>query len=83
MPTSFDAIVIGTGRSGVPLALKLAKAGQKVAVDRKRPFRRDLPLDTGCIPTKAMVASARTAHVARRAQEKFGVLVPAPIQVKT
>ena len=68
---SFDAIVIGTGQCGVPLALKLAHAGQTVAVVERGRFGGTC-VNTGCIPTKTMVASAYVAHAARRASE-FGV----------
>jgi len=67
----FDAIVIGTGQAGPFLAARLAKAGMKVAAAERHRFGGTC-VNTGCIPTKAMVASARAAHVARRAAE-FGV----------
>jgi pyruvate/2-oxoglutarate dehydrogenase complex dihydrolipoamide dehydrogenase (E3) component len=75
----FDAVVVGAGQAGPPLAQRLAAAGMKVAfVERKR-FGGTC-VNTGCMPTKAMVASAYAAHVARRGAE-YGVQVPGPVQV--
>jgi pyruvate/2-oxoglutarate dehydrogenase complex dihydrolipoamide dehydrogenase (E3) component len=71
MNKSYDAIVIGTGQAGPFLAIKMAKAGRKVAVIERGRFGGTC-VNTGCIPTKTLVASARAAHVARRASE-FGV----------
>jgi pyruvate/2-oxoglutarate dehydrogenase complex dihydrolipoamide dehydrogenase (E3) component len=79
MPNSFDAIVIGTGQAGPPLAGRLAHAGMKVAVIERKWFGGTC-VNTGCIPTKTMVASAYAAHLARRAAE-FGVAVPAGISM--
>ena len=73
MPVSFDAINIGTGQSGPPLAARLNGAGMKVAVLEEDKFGGTC-VNNGCTPTKAMVASAYAAHVARRAGE-YGVLV--------
>jgi len=70
----FDAIVIGTGQAGVPLAKKLAQAGWKVAIIEKR-FVGGTCVNDGCTPTKAMVASARMAYMAGRGHE-FGVEIP-------
>jgi pyruvate/2-oxoglutarate dehydrogenase complex dihydrolipoamide dehydrogenase (E3) component len=71
MNKSYDAIVIGTGQAGPFLAIKMAKAGRKVAVIERGRFGGTC-VNTGCIPTKTLVASARAAYVARRASE-FGV----------
>ncbi len=71
--TKYDAIVIGTGQAGPPLARRLAAEGQSVAVIERDKFGGTC-VNTGCIPTKAMVASAHVAHQARRAAE-FGVSV--------
>src|SRR6202451_347581 len=71
MKKSFDAIVIGTGQSGPFLAMRMAAAGQRVAVIERGRFGGTC-VNTGCIPTKTMVASAYAAHMARRAAE-FGV----------
>ncbi len=73
MASRYDAVVIGTGQSGPSLAVDLAKAGRQVAVIERQRFGGTC-VNTGCTPTKALVASARVAHVARRAAE-YGVLV--------
>lgn len=62
----FDAIIIGAGQAGIPLAKKLAEAGKKTAIIEKR-FIGGTCINDGCTPTKAMVASARAAHLARNA----------------
>jgi pyruvate/2-oxoglutarate dehydrogenase complex dihydrolipoamide dehydrogenase (E3) component len=71
MTTAFDAIVIGTGQAGPPLAERLAQAGMKTAVIERKLFGGTC-VNVGCIPTKCLVASARAAYVARRAGD-FGV----------
>jgi pyruvate/2-oxoglutarate dehydrogenase complex dihydrolipoamide dehydrogenase (E3) component len=71
MTAAYDAIVIGTGQAGPPLAGRLTKAGMKVAIVERKLFGGTC-VNTGCIPTKAMVASAYAAHMVRRAAE-FGV----------
>jgi pyruvate/2-oxoglutarate dehydrogenase complex dihydrolipoamide dehydrogenase (E3) component len=71
MADSFDAIIIGTGQAGPSLAVRLAGAGMKVAIVERKLFGGTC-VNTGCIPTKAMVASAYAAHMARRAAD-FGV----------
>ncbi|MFT7534538.1 MAG: pyruvate/2-oxoglutarate dehydrogenase complex dihydrolipoamide dehydrogenase (E3) component [Hyphomicrobiaceae bacterium] len=76
---SFDAIIIGTGQAGPSLAARLASEGQQVAIVEKSLFGGTC-VNNGCIPTKALVASARTAHVARRAAE-FGVNIGGEVQV--
>src|SRR6185295_2271557 len=78
MPT-FDAIVIGTGQAGPSLAHRLAGAGMRVAIIERHLFGGTC-VNTGCIPTKAMVASAYAAHMARRAAE-FGVTVDGAVHV--
>jgi len=70
---SFDALIIGTGQAGPSLAARLSGAGMKVAVVERHKFGGTCVND-GCTPTKAMVASAYAAHVARRARD-YGVLV--------
>jgi pyruvate/2-oxoglutarate dehydrogenase complex dihydrolipoamide dehydrogenase (E3) component len=72
-PERFDAIVIGTGQAGGPLAGAFAKAGHKVAVVEKR-FVGGSCINEGCTPTKTLIASARVAHLARRASD-YGVEV--------
>jgi len=71
MAISYDAIIIGTGQAGPFLANRLAGAGMKVAIVERGRFGGTC-VNTGCIPTKAMVASAYAAHMARRAAD-FGV----------
>ena len=79
MASRYDAIVIGTGQSGPSLAVDLAKAGRHVAVIERHRFGGTC-VNNGCTPTKALVASARVAHVARRAAE-YGVLTGGPVRV--
>lgn len=64
----FDAIVIGSGQAGVPLAKKLAQAGKKTAIIEKNKIGGTC-INVGCTPTKAMVASARAVHQAKKANE--------------
>ena len=64
----FDAIIIGTGQAGPPLAARFAGAGKTVAIIERGKFGGTC-VNTGCIPTKTMVASAYAAHVARRGGE--------------
>ncbi len=61
----FDAIVIGTGQAGPSLAGRFSAAGKTVAIIERHKFGGTC-VNTGCIPTKTMVASAYAAHVARR-----------------
>lgn len=68
---AYDAIIIGGGQSGPFLAVRLAEAGQRVALI-ERGSMGGTCVNNGCIPTKTMVASARAAHVARTAG-KYGV----------
>jgi len=79
MTARFDAIIIGTGQAGPPLAARLSEAGMKVAVIERKLFGGTC-VNTGCIPTKTLVASAYVAHMARRAAE-YGVATPGPINV--
>jgi pyruvate/2-oxoglutarate dehydrogenase complex dihydrolipoamide dehydrogenase (E3) component len=74
-----DAIVIGTGQSGPALARRLAAAGQKVAVVERK-FFGGTCVNTGCTPTKALVASAYAAYLARRAGD-YGVTICGPVGV--
>ncbi len=67
----FDAIVVGAGQAGPSLAVRLAGAGRRVALVERHLFGGTC-VNTGCTPTKAMVASAHAAHLARRAHD-FGV----------
>jgi pyruvate/2-oxoglutarate dehydrogenase complex dihydrolipoamide dehydrogenase (E3) component len=75
----FDAIIIGTGQAGPSLSAKLASAGMKVAVIERKLFGGTC-VNTGCIPTKTLVASARAAHMARRAAD-FGVVIDGSVSV--
>jgi pyruvate/2-oxoglutarate dehydrogenase complex dihydrolipoamide dehydrogenase (E3) component len=74
-----DAIVIGTGQSGPALARRLVAAGQKVAVIERK-FFGGTCVNTGCTPTKALVASAYAAYLARRATD-YGVTIAGPVSV--
>ena len=71
MTSNYDAIVVGAGQAGPPLAARLAGAGMKVALVERKLFGGTC-VNTGCTPTKAMVASAYAAHMARRAGD-YGV----------
>ena len=75
----FDAIVIGTGQAGPSLARRLVAAGRRVAVIERKHFGGTC-VNTGCTPTKALVASAYAAHLARRHAD-YGVTVGGPIAV--
>jgi pyruvate/2-oxoglutarate dehydrogenase complex dihydrolipoamide dehydrogenase (E3) component len=79
MITTYDAIVIGTGQAGPSLAVRLAGTGMKVAIIERKRFGGTC-VNNGCIPTKTLVASARAAHVARRASE-YGVMIDSSITV--
>lgn len=72
MPETLDAVIIGTGQGGKPLAGALAEAGWKTAIIEKADRVGGTCVVTGCTPTKTMVASARVAHLARRAAD-YGV----------
>ncbi len=73
MTRSFDAIVVGAGQAGPPLAGRLTAAGMKVALVERHLFGGTC-VNTGCMPTKTLVASARVAHQARRAAD-YGVVL--------
>lgn len=75
----FDSLVIGTGQSGLSLAARLAGAGKKVAIVERELFGGTC-VNTGCTPTKTLVASARMAYMARRGSD-FGVDIGGPISV--
>ena len=79
MTENFDAIVIGTGQAGPALAVRLAQAGKKTAIIERKLFGGTC-VNVGCIPTKTLIASARTAHMARRAGE-YGVVIEGAVQV--
>src|SRR4051812_21066306 len=71
--TNYDAIVIGSGQAGNPLSQRLADRGWSVALV-EREHLGGTCINTGCTPTKAMIASAQVAHYARNAS-RWGVLV--------
>jgi pyruvate/2-oxoglutarate dehydrogenase complex dihydrolipoamide dehydrogenase (E3) component len=75
----YDAIIIGTGQAGPSLAGRVAGAGMDVAIIERK-FFGGTCVNTGCIPTKTLVASAYAAHLARRAAD-FGVTIGGPIGV--
>ena len=79
MSQHFDAIVIGTGQGGGPLAVKLAESGRRTAVIERHLFGGTC-VNVGCTPTKTYVASARAAHVARHAGD-YGVIVEGEVRV--
>src|SRR6188768_362227 len=72
----FDAVIIGAGQAGPPLARRLAAAGMTVAFAERHLFGGTC-VNTGCMPTKTLVASAYAAQLARRAAD-FGIELPAP-----
>jgi pyruvate/2-oxoglutarate dehydrogenase complex dihydrolipoamide dehydrogenase (E3) component len=73
---SFDAIIVGAGQAGPSLAGRLSKAGMTVAFVERKLFGGTC-VNTGCMPTKTLVASAYAAHLARRAAD-FGIVLAAP-----
>jgi pyruvate/2-oxoglutarate dehydrogenase complex dihydrolipoamide dehydrogenase (E3) component len=79
MNSSFDAIIIGAGQAGPSLAGRLTSAGMKVALIERK-FLGGTCVNTCCMPTKAMVASAYAAHLARRAGD-YGVSINGEIAV--
>ncbi len=79
MTSSYDAIIIGTGQAGPSLAVRLAGAGMQVAIIERKRFGGTC-VNTGCTPTKTLVASARAAYVARRGAD-FGVMIDGAITV--
>lgn len=72
--TIYDVIVIGGGQAGIPLAHSFAEAKKKVALVERTHLGGSC-VNFGCIPTKAAIASARVAHLARRGNE-FGLKIP-------
>lgn len=72
--TDYDVLIIGGGQAGIPLAHDLAKAGRRVAL-AERAHLGGSCVNFGCTPTKAVIASARLANLARRAAE-FGLKIP-------
>jgi pyruvate/2-oxoglutarate dehydrogenase complex dihydrolipoamide dehydrogenase (E3) component len=74
MSHKYDAIVIGAGQAGPSLAARFAGAGKSVAIIERHLFGGTC-VNTGCTPTKTLIASARIAYDARRAQE-YGIELP-------
>ena len=82
-PQEFDALVIGSGQSGGPLATTMAESGRRVALVERAHVGGSC-VNFGCTPTKTMIASARVAHLVRRSND-YGVhtgAAPAAMQVK-
>jgi pyruvate/2-oxoglutarate dehydrogenase complex dihydrolipoamide dehydrogenase (E3) component len=75
----FDAIIIGAGQAGPSLAGKLTGAGMTVAFVERKLFGGTC-VNTGCMPTKTLVASAYAAHLARRAAD-YGIVLDGEIRV--
>src|SRR5207302_2411810 len=75
----YQAIIIGTGQAGPALARRLAGAGWKIAVIERKLFGGTC-VNTGCTPTKTLVASAYAAYLARRAGD-YGVTIGGPVGV--
>jgi pyruvate/2-oxoglutarate dehydrogenase complex dihydrolipoamide dehydrogenase (E3) component len=73
----YDAIIIGTGQAGPALARRLVAADWKVAVIERK-FFGGTCVNTGCTPTKALVASAYAAYLARRSAD-YGVTIGGPV----
>ena len=79
MTENYDAIIIGTGQAGPSLAQRMTREGMKTAIIERKLFGGTC-VNVGCIPTKALVASARAAHMARRGSD-FGVTIEGQIKV--
>jgi pyruvate/2-oxoglutarate dehydrogenase complex dihydrolipoamide dehydrogenase (E3) component len=79
MNTNFDAIIIGAGQAGPPLAGCLTQAGMTVAIIERKLIGGTC-VNTGCTPTKTLIASAYAAHLARRANE-YGVRIGGAVRI--
>jgi pyruvate/2-oxoglutarate dehydrogenase complex dihydrolipoamide dehydrogenase (E3) component len=77
--TRVDAIIVGAGQAGPPLAGRLTAAGMTVVLIERHLFGGTC-VNTGCMPTKTLVASAYAAHLARRGAD-FGVVTDGPVRV--
>ena len=77
--TRFDAIIVGAGQAGPSLAGRLTSAGMTVALV-ERNLLGGTCVNTGCTPTKTLVASAYAAHIARRGAD-FGVMLDGDVRV--
>jgi pyruvate/2-oxoglutarate dehydrogenase complex dihydrolipoamide dehydrogenase (E3) component len=76
MSGAYDAVIIGAGQAGPPLANRLSRFGMRVAVIERKLFGGTC-VNTGCMPTKTLIASAYVAHSARRASN-CGVVINEP-----
>ena len=79
MTRHFDAMVIGSGQAGPSLADRLTKAGMTAALIERKLFGGTC-VNSGCMPTKTLVASAYAAHLARRSRE-YGVILESPVRI--
>ena len=79
MSREFDAIIVGAGQAGPPLAARLTAAGMKVALV-ERELVGGTCVNTGCTPTKTLIASAHAARMARRAAD-YGVMLEGPVRI--
>jgi pyruvate/2-oxoglutarate dehydrogenase complex dihydrolipoamide dehydrogenase (E3) component len=79
MTHRFDAIIIGAGQAGPSLADRLTRAGMTVALIERKLFGGTC-VNTGCTPTKTLIASAYAAHLARRGGE-YGVILDGPVSI--
>src|SRR5260370_35904678 len=79
MTRRFDAIIIGAGQAGPSLAGRLTDAGMAVALVERKLFGGTC-VNTGCMPTKTLVASAYAAHLTRRGAD-YGVVLDGPVRI--
>lgn len=79
MTKQYDALIIGTGQAGPSLAVRLANAGMKVAIIERKKFGGTC-VNTGCIPTKTLVASAYAAHLVKNSSN-YGIDIDGPINI--
>src|SRR5277367_3561144 len=79
MTITYDALIIGAGQAGPSLAGRLTAAGMSVGLVERKLFGGTC-VNTGCMPTKTLVASAYAAHLARRAAD-YGVSIGGPIEI--
>src|SRR5580704_8275207 len=79
MAQTFDAIIVGAGQAGPSLAGRLTAAGRTVALIERHLFGGTC-VNTGCIPSKTLIASAEVAHQTRRAAD-FGVRIEGDVSI--
>lgn len=79
MLEEYDAVIIGSGQGGAPLSTALVAAGRRTALI-EREFIGGTCINTGCTPTKTMIASAAVAHTARSAG-RYGVEIDCPVRI--